>query len=169
MQQRIAIIGNSGSGKTYLAAKLGGLYNFPIVNLDDLFWASSSYTTKRSKDEVYALLNQWRDVTSWIIEGVYGELIAYVFDDIEMLIWLDMDWVTCRERILARDKANRGQSEVDLGSLLDYANAYWTRDNERSHLGHASLYKQFLGVKYHLASSEAVDQFLQQQAQCLLN
>lgn len=48
---KIVIIGNSGSGKTWLAKKLA-TNTTEIIHLDDLFWLPGGFDRKRSKEEV---------------------------------------------------------------------------------------------------------------------
>jgi hypothetical protein len=50
----IVIIGNAGSGKSYLASALAAQHSLPVINLDDLFWLDGSYQTKRPADDVFA-------------------------------------------------------------------------------------------------------------------
>ena len=47
---RILIIGNSGSGKTYLGNKIAKSLAVPILNLDEVFWAPGSFDQKKSPE-----------------------------------------------------------------------------------------------------------------------
>ena len=70
---RVAIIGNSGSGKSSLAVKAGSALKLPICDLDHLHWHEDG----RKRDEVEAklLAMQYASTDDWIIEGVYGWLV----------------------------------------------------------------------------------------------
>ena len=102
--RRIAILGNAGSGKSFLARKLGAIHGIPVLDLDDLFWlCPGDYTTKRPMDELSALVDaEWRK-DAWIVEGVYGELIEPFLARSQQLVWLDLPWNCSRERITARE------------------------------------------------------------------
>lgn len=43
---KIVIIGNSGSGKTWLAKNLASLITVPLIHLDDIFWDSNGFEKK---------------------------------------------------------------------------------------------------------------------------
>jgi adenylate kinase family enzyme len=51
MLTRIAIIGNSGSGKSHLAKSLSTFYSLPVIHLDQLFWMPGGFNEKKSRDE----------------------------------------------------------------------------------------------------------------------
>ena len=72
--ERIVIIGNSGSGKTYLAQRLSDYYGYPVIHLDALFWEPGGFNVKRPKEIVYAKIATLVHGENWICEGVFGEL-----------------------------------------------------------------------------------------------
>lgn len=47
--KRVLIMGNSGSGKSWLAARLSALTNLPVTDLDTLNWESEGYGKARKK------------------------------------------------------------------------------------------------------------------------
>ena len=52
------IIGNSGSGKTWLAKRLSTIFTAPVVHLDDIFWEPGGFDKKRSPKEIELLILQ---------------------------------------------------------------------------------------------------------------
>ena len=52
------IIGNGGSGKTWLARRLVAGGDTPIIHLDDLFWEPGGFDKKRGADEVDRLIEE---------------------------------------------------------------------------------------------------------------
>ena len=163
--RRVVIIGNSGSGKSHLAHALSSAWQLPVVELDRLFWQPGSFSEKRPAEEVRASLESTKTQPAWIVEGVFGELAAQVLDRADFLVWLDVDWATCRSSLLQRgfavpDEAKRPELEASFERLLIWAEKYWTRDGPRSQLGHHQLYEQFHGAKRHFGGREEVDQFL---------
>jgi adenylate kinase family enzyme len=63
--QRIAIVGNGGSGKTWLANRLGRLLGLPVTHLDDLRYAADGTTVAED-----SFTDQQQTITAgdrWII------------------------------------------------------------------------------------------------------
>ena len=161
---KIVIIGNSGSGKTWLARQLATDIT-EIIHLDDLFWMPGGFDRKRSKEEVNQLIGKSKSHDEWICEGVFGELAEQYFDVAQALIWLDMPWELCRSRLEQRGSESkrhlgRKQSEEGLQKLLEWASHYYDRIDSRSHNGHQSLYSSFQGDKVQLKSAREVDAYM---------
>jgi adenylate kinase family enzyme len=72
--KRIVIIGNSGSGKTFLARKISASSGIPVVHLDDLFWLPGGFNEKRPVETVDAEIASRAQDGEWIVEGVFGDL-----------------------------------------------------------------------------------------------
>ena len=63
---RIAIVGPVASGKTTLAARLGALFNLPVLDLDDYYWRQLPLPSKEEWEAQHlALVSGER----WIISG----------------------------------------------------------------------------------------------------
>jgi adenylate kinase family enzyme len=162
---KTVIVGNSGSGKTWLAAKLAATTEVPVVHLDELFWQPGGFDQKKKPTETASLIESARRDSGWVVEGVFGELAAEFLVDADVLVWLDLDWAICEARLLARgseSKAHmaRTQSEAGLVKLLDWASTYRSRDDARSFSGHFALFKAFDGPKARLWSEGDVDALL---------
>jgi deoxyadenosine/deoxycytidine kinase len=87
-------------------------------------------------------------------EGVFGELAQKLFDRAQCLIWLDIDWQTCRARLLKRGSESkkhmgREESEEGLRRLVEWAAQYYERTNARSYEGHKKLMMSFPGRTVH--------------------
>ena len=137
-----------------------------VVNLDNLFWEPGGFDKKRSHEDVELLIQQSKESTSWIVEGVFGELAEKYLDTAELLVWLDIDWGTCKTRLEERGSESkvhleREQSEEGLKKLLEWASHYTERQDLRSYNGHKSLYEKFTGNKIHLMSESDVNKFLE--------
>lgn len=163
--ERIIIIGNSGSGKTYLASKLSAYFGYPIIQLDLLFWEQGGFNTKRPKEIVYSEITRLAKEEKWIVEGVFGELAKEFFGNADYLIWLDLDHGTCIKNLLQRDsesamQLDREAAEESFQKLIEWASNYWGREGPRSYHGHLSLFRDFSGNKRRIGSRQAVDEFL---------
>ena len=169
MQRRVAIIGNAGSGKTFLAQKLAAARDAPVIDLDALFWKPpGQYKTKRPVEEVLAVLEEKRRGDAWIVEGVYGELVLPFLERTQLLLWLDLPWEVCRARIEKRHIDRCGEDQRQelsswLAELIEYAGAYWARDNLRSRAGHQRMLDTFAGSKVRLSSEDEVTGFIAQE------
>lgn len=160
------ILGNSGSGKTWLANRLAKQTNATVIHLDEFFWQPGGFDRKRSPMEVEELIAASKRSASWIVEGVFGELAARYLDDAELLIWLDIDWALCRERLQARGSESkrhmdREQSEQGFRDLLEWASHYYDRSDGRSWTGHKSLFDGFRGDQLRLSTQDEVEEFMQ--------
>jgi adenylate kinase family enzyme len=160
--QRLVILGNSGSGKSYLARKLGLRLSILPTHLDDLFWEPGGFNRKRPPEVVAQDIEAIHKLSEWIVEGVFGELAARFLDRAECLIWLDMDWACCRSNLLGRGfesskQLDKAQAEENFRKLLVWASQYWDRDNLRSYTGHKELFDSFKGDKRVLRSRNEVD------------
>ncbi|RYD33120.1 MAG: hypothetical protein EOP85_21090, partial [Verrucomicrobiaceae bacterium] len=126
---RIVIVGNSGSGKTFLAKQLGTTHQLPIIHLDELFWLPGGFNRKRPAEETEAMVNARSTETSWIAEGVFGHLAEKFLIHATHLIWLDLPWEICRESLLERGSESSRQAdpvtaEENFERLLTWAAAY---------------------------------------------
>lgn len=124
---RIVVVGNSGSGKTWLATSLAASTMVPVIHLDDLFWEPGGFDKKREQVVVMRLVEEYQSGDSWIVEGVFGELATIFADVADLFIWLDIDWSTCKTRLERRGSQSkkhmsREQSETGLKKLLDSVN-----------------------------------------------
>jgi adenylate kinase family enzyme len=158
------IIGNSGSGKSWLARCLVAGSDTPIVHLDDLFWEPGGFDKKRYPEELDLLIEKSKRTASWIVEGVFGELAERYFADAELLIWLDIEWEICKTRLLARGSESkrhlgREQSEEALKRLVDWASRYYDRSDLRSYVGHQALIDNFPEKTLRSTSEEEVNRY----------
>ncbi|WP_437891254.1 hypothetical protein [Phytobacter sp. V91] len=121
--QRVLIMGNSGSGKSWLAARLSEKLNLPATDLDTLVWEPGGYGQSRPKadalNDVLSIANEER----WIMEGIYGWIADRVISSTTHVIWLTLDPAECVENIKARGIRNNG-SVADFAALLEWASLY---------------------------------------------
>ena len=168
MLNRVAIIGNSGSGKSHLAESLSAIYPVPVIHLDEIFWMPGGFNEKKPKDEVKIEIERKRKDDSWIVEGVFGELAELFLPRTKSLIFLDMDWPTCRAGLMARGSESSRQlsavaAEENFEKLLLWAEQYWARTNSCSRSGHLQLFSNFVGQKFRFTCRAELNEFLERQ------
>ena len=148
---RVVVIGNSGSGKSTVATRIGGALRLPAHDLDALYWLS--YGKARPSGEANALAAQVTAGSGWVIEGVWPELLEIALGRATVLVWLDLPWDECLQGLIQRgphygyDPTNR----ADVAALADA---------HRERLpGQAQLYRAFSLRKIHLRSRQQVAAF----------
>ena len=100
--QKIAIIGNSGGGKTALARHLGQLYGLPVTHVDSIQFLPGMKI--RPHAESIQILSEIQTREAWIIDG-YGPLdiltgrlaLADQIYFIDLPIWRHFWWCTKRQ------------------------------------------------------------------------
>lgn len=165
---RIVIIGNSGSGKTWLAKKLSSIYSAPVIHFDEIFWEPGGFDKKRDSSEILSLINESKKMSSWVAEGVFGEIAEQYIANTCMIIWLDISLEICVKRLCVRGSEskkhmNREESEKGLKELIEWASHYHDRKNLNSYSGHRKLFIDFSKKKFQLCSENDVYEFLKTQ------
>jgi adenylate kinase family enzyme len=158
-KQRTVIVGNSGSGKSALARRLAALADVPAIDLDALHWEGDGYGVKRDEAVARAMVHEIAAQPGWAIEGVYGWLAEIAIPRATTLIWLDLPWSVCRERLLARGQ-RRGGTDADFAKLMTWAETYWERQSPSSFSGHLRLFENFAGSKLRLRGRQEVEELL---------
>lgn len=153
---RFVVIGNSGSGKSSLAKRVGAELLLPVHDLDHTHWYADG--RKREETQSKALVSGIAAGSAWVIEGVYGWLAEIALERATALVWLDLPWAECQNGLLCRG-LRRGMTQRDQDALLSWASAYWTRTTPSSFVGHERLYAGFTGRKWRLQARSDLSAF----------
>ncbi|HIC7214340.1 P-loop NTPase family protein [Burkholderia stabilis] len=156
--RRTLVIGNSGSGKSWLAERIAGRIDAACVDLDLVHWLPGGYNAARERADAIRLVRQAASTDRWVIEGIYGWLVDEVKRDASALIWLCIDETECVANIRQRG-IRRGGSADAFAALQAWASTYRSRSGSSSHDAHAAIFNQFAGDKIMLVSRDAVTQF----------
>ncbi|RAU33570.1 adenylate kinase [Pantoea sp. RIT413] len=160
--QRVLIMGNSGSGKSWLAARISEFKTLPVTDLDTLYWEQDGYGRAREKTEVIKDVLAIANKERWIIEGVYGWIADQVSYYASHVIWLTPKPSECVENIEVRGIRNNGSVE-DYKALLEWASLYEIRTGSSSYEGHLTVFSKVSPEnQIKLASREDINQFLTQ-------
>lgn len=162
---RVVIVGNSGSGKTWLADRLADSHSSRVVHLDDIFWLPGSFDERRGPADVARHIDAARSADEWIAEGVYGSLAQQFLLSADTFVWLEIPWEVCRRRLEHRGSESqahmgREQSEAGLRDLIKWAEGYSSRQGSSGHAAHLALFERFEGARHRLRSESQVMEYL---------
>jgi adenylate kinase family enzyme len=157
--ERVLIMGNGGSGKTWLAQRIGEQLRHAIVHLDDIHWEPGRYGIARDRTLRDEMVMAGAGGQTWVMEGVYGQLVNMALSRATALIWLDLPIEACIANVKQRG-IQGGESETQFTGLLQWVSEYRTRTNNwNSFEAHAKLYSVFPGSKWLLSDRDAVTKF----------
>jgi len=160
--QRVLIMGNSGSGKSWLATRISEINKLPVTDLDSLYWQQEGYGKAREKAEVLKDVLAIANNKHWIIEGVYGWIAERVTSYASHVIWLTPEPAECVENIKVRGMRNKGSVE-DFSALLEWASLYEKRAGSSSYQGHLLVFSKTKSEsRIRLSSREDMRSFLAQ-------
>ena len=122
--RRIVVFGTTGSGKSWLAERLGAERGLRLIELDALYWGPGWQPAPvelfRHRVEC-----ETRD-GDWITVGIYGQVRDIVWQRADTLVWLDLPlplvmwrlfWRTLR-RIATQEDLWRTGNRESLGRTL---------------------------------------------------
>lgn len=127
--QRVVILGTTGSGKSWLAARLAARLESRIVELDALFWGPdwqpAPFDLFRFRVEC-----ETRD-GDWIVVGNYSQVRDLVWREADTLVWIDLPLRVVMTQLLARTVRRIATAE-DLwgtGNRESLRKAFFSRDS----------------------------------------
>ncbi|WP_160109061.1 adenylate kinase [Pseudomonas izuensis] len=156
---RTLIIGNSGSGKSWLARRLSEQLQSPWVDLDQVHWLSDEHSIARPRNEALAMARIAASEERWVIEGVYDWIITELLPRATALIWLKVEDEQCLANIRQRE-VDRDESDELLIALLEWADSYRTRDGASGCAAHQRLFNAFGGSKLQLMARPEITAFI---------
>ena len=152
---RTLIIGNSGSGKSWLAQRLAGQLRVPWTDLDRIHWLSDEHSIARPRNEALGMARIAADEERWLIEGVYGWIASELLSRATALIWLSLGDEDCVANIRRRET----QDDERLVALLEWAGSYRKRDDSSGFAAHQRLFEGFTGSKIQLMDWKEITDF----------
>lgn len=110
--RRVMIIGQPGSGKSWLARALGDATGLPVVHIDLIHWKSG--WVERSAAEKDKLVAEVHAQDSWIFEGGHSRSWSERMARADTCIWLDVPLWKRSWRVFRRTIQHYGQPRPDL-------------------------------------------------------
>ena len=114
---RIIIVGNNGSGKSFLAKELSVIRKLPLVHLDVEFWRPN--WEKPPKDEWIKKQMELTSMEKWIIDGNHTETMELRFKAADIVIFLDINRYVCLVSVLLRNGKKRSDTPQYLEEKFD--------------------------------------------------
>jgi len=153
---RIAILGNSGSGKSSLAAALAAVGGVPCLDLDTVAWEPDQPAVPR--DEALALADVHTfcgGSEGWVVEGCYATLLGAALAYKPKLLFLNPGLEACLANCRARPwephkYASQQDQDANLPFLLSWVSEYDTRSGPMSLQAHRACFDSYAGQKCEL-------------------
>lgn len=156
---RTLIIGNSGSGKSWLAKRLAEHLQVPWIDLDLIHWLSDEHSIARPRAEALGMARVAASGQRWVIEGVYDWMVSELVEQATLLIWLCLEDEDCINNIRLRESKRDDKDEL-LIALLEWAGSYRTREGSSGFVAHQRLFEGFDGSKLQLMNRAEVTAFV---------
>lgn len=110
---RIVIIGNNGSGKSFLSKELSTLTGLPTIHLDTEFWRPN--WTHLTREEWIEKQNEFISKEKWIIDGNHSSTMELRFKAADLIIFLDINRLVCLLGVFKR----HGKKRADMPHYLE--------------------------------------------------
>jgi adenylate kinase family enzyme len=150
---RLVVLGNGGSGKSWLAEGLAHHLASTAIDLDAIHWLPGGFNSRRDPEEARAAVRQLATGERWIIEGVYGWLALEALPRATGLALLDVPDDQCVENVEARG-LRRGGDEAAHVAFIEWVRDYRKRQNTNGFQAHMHMFEGFSGPKAILRSRD---------------
>jgi len=152
------VIGNSGSGKSWLSEQLATSLDTTWVDLDVFNWEPGGYNVARKREDVIALARGAASAERWVIEGIYGWIVSEILSTATALVWISVDESECVANIRQRGM-RRGATEQSFAELLQWSKTYRSRNGSSSYAAHEAIFNSFTREKECLKTRARVTAF----------
>lgn len=158
--RKILVFGNSGSGKSTIAARLSREHGLAHLDLDSLAWLPVQPPQRMPLDESTRLMREFTSRNeSWVVEGCYTDLLEVLAPQATEILFLKLSVEQCLEN--ARNRPwephkyeSREAQDANLEMLLAWITQYESRDDVFSLTAHSRFYEEFPGTKTCILSNE---------------
>jgi adenylate kinase family enzyme len=155
---RIAIFGNSGSGKSTHAKTLAARHGLAHLDLDTIAWEPGQVAVPRSQEAVSRdLFAFFEREAEWVIEGCYGDVVETALPYCTQLVFMNPGLEACLANNLRRPwephkYASKADQDAQLSFLQTWVADYYTRADACSYQCHRRVFDAFTGDKLELTT-----------------
>ena len=110
--RRVAIVGNSGTGKSTLARRLHEVTELPLIHLDREFWRKG-WVFENSNSNINRIIDRFNEEGEWIGDGNYQSTRDARFARADTGFFFDYPTHFCLWRVFWRTLKNRGLDRPD--------------------------------------------------------
>ncbi len=110
--QKIAVIGNAGSGKSTFARDLGQILGIEVIHLDALFWNAGWIETP--KDIFRSRVEQAVRGDAWVSDGNYTSTFDIRLLAADTIVFLDLPLQISLWRVVNRWICYSGRTRADM-------------------------------------------------------
>ena len=110
--KRVMIIGQPGSGKSWLACEMGRITGLPVYHIDHIHWKSG--WVERTTEEKTAMAREVHAKSEWIFEGGHSRTWGERLTRADTLIWLDFSVWFRSWQVIRRTLQDYGHTRPDL-------------------------------------------------------
>lgn len=160
---RVAVLGNSGSGKSTIARWLSARTGAAALDLDTVAWEPGQIAVPRSPDVAVSEVRAFcAGNEHWIVEGCYAGLIGVALETSARLLFLNPGEARCKANCLARPweahkYSSREEQDKRLAALLTWVGEYYLRDGDMSLSAHRACFAAYKGPKQELTEQPVLD------------
>lgn len=158
--RRILIFGNSGSGKSTVAARLHAESGLAHLDLDSLAWLPTQPPQRMPLADSLVLIDEFTSAhESWVVEGCYTDLLQALADQASEILFLNLPVELCAQNAKSRQwephkYESREAQDANLEMLLSWIAQYDSRDDVFSLAAHKKFFEDFPGLKMRVLSNE---------------
>ena len=159
---RFFILGNSGSGKSWLSRQLALTFGLDQFALDELVWEKGGFYQRREESAIKEDLLSISQNDKFVMEGVYGDWAYFLSDKISHLIWLDLDSEACVQSVVSRgfDHIPSLNNDNKIQAYLDHIRSYGEGTGSMSRSCHEEVFRSFSGIKKKMGTRADVNAFV---------
>jgi adenylate kinase family enzyme len=165
MSLRVAILGNSGSGKSTVAKWLAAHAGAAMLDLDTVAWEPDQIVVARSAEAASVDVRTFcRANEHWVVEGCYAALVEAALEFDPLLLFMNPGEAQCLAHCRARPwephkYASRQEQDERLAFLLKWVSEYYTRDGDMSLVRHRECFERYAGPKQEITVPPKLESF----------
>lgn len=156
-EERIAILGNSGSGKSSLAARLAAERQLAHLDLDTLAWLPSAPPERVPLSAAREQILRFTEAHGrWVVEGCYADWVEIALPLATELLFLDLPVHQCQQNARRRPwephkYPTPAAQNANLPMLLQWIAQYPSRPGPLGRAEHERLFLASEGAKRRIA------------------